>query len=93
MRLVPGNRISYTDRLFKRAQELGKENNSDPDFFIKKFKALSTEMIANIIIVLIGQAIFLNGQFLKVLEKDLIENGGFRENVYKYRETQQNLKT
>ena len=30
-------------------------------------------MIANIIIVLIGHAIFLNGQFLKVLEKDLLE--------------------
>ena len=80
---------TYTDRLFKRAQELGKENNSDPDFFIKKFEALPPEMIANIIIVLIGQAIFLNGQFMKVLEKDLMENGGFRENIYKYRKDQQ----
>ena len=75
----------YTDRLFKRAQELGKENNSDADFFIKKFQTLNSEMIANILIVLIGQAIFLIGQFMKLLEKDLLENGGFRENIYKYR--------
>ena len=27
---------SYTDKLFKRAQELGKEKNNDVDFFIKK---------------------------------------------------------
>lgn len=41
----------YTDRLFKRAQELGKTHNNEPDFFIKKFETLSPEMIANIIIV------------------------------------------
>lgn len=44
----------YTDRLFKRAQELGKENNNDPEFFIRKFESLTPEMIANIMIVLIG---------------------------------------
>ena len=76
---------SYTDKLFKRAQELGKENNSDANLFIQKFESLTPEMIANIIIVLTGQAIFLIEQFMKVLEKDLLENGGFRENIYKYR--------
>ena len=79
----------YKDRLFKRAQELGKENNNNKEFFIKKFETLSQEMIANIIIVLTGQAIFLIGQFMKVLEKDLLNNGGFRENIYKYRKNQQ----
>lgn len=79
----------YTDRLFKRAQELGKENNSDANLFIQKFESLTPEMIANIIIVLTGQAIFLIGQFMKLLEKDLLENGGFRENIYKYRKSQQ----
>lgn len=79
------NQWSYTDRLFKRAQELGKDNNSDYDFFIEKFSTLSHELIANIIIVLTGQAIFLIEQLMKKLEHDLLKNGGFRENIYKYR--------
>lgn len=83
----------YTDRLFKRAQQLGKENNSDPAFFIEKFETLEQEMIANIIIVLIGQAVFLIGQLLKTLEADLLQNGGFRENIYKYRKSHQQKPT
>ena len=79
------NQWTYTDRLFKRAQELGKDNNSDYNFFIDKFATLSPELIANIIIVLIGQSIFLMEQLIKKLEQDLLENGGFRENIYKYR--------
>lgn len=80
----------YTDRLFKRAQQLGKEHNNDPNFFIEKFQTLNFEMIANIIIVLAGQAIYLLGQFMKTLEQDLLVNGGFRENIYKYRKNHQN---
>lgn len=80
---------AYNDRLFKRVQELGKENNNNPNFFIKKFVTLSPKMVASILIVLIGQSIFLIGQFMKVLEKDLFQNGGFRENIYKYRKSQQ----
>ena len=79
----------YTDKLFKRAQELGKENNSDHNFFIQKFSILTQEMIANIILVLIGQAIFLTEQLMKKLEQDLLDNGGYRENIYKYRKGRQ----
>ena len=79
----------YTDKLFKRAQELGKENNSDHNIFIQKFLTLSQEMIANIILVLIGQAIYLIEQLYKRLEKDLLENGGYRENIYKFRKGRQ----
>lgn len=79
------NQWSYTDRLFKRAQELDKDNNSDYDFFIEKFSTLSHELIANIIIVLTVQTIFLIEQLMKKLEHDLLKNGGFRENIYKYR--------
>ena len=79
----------YTDKLFKRAQELGKENNSDHNFFIQKFLTLTPEMIANIILVLIGQAIYLIEQLNKRLEKDLLDNGGYRENIYKHRKGKQ----
>ena len=79
----------YTDKLFKRAQKLGKENNSDHNFFIQKFLTLTPEMIANIILVLIGQAIYLIEQLNKRLEKDLLENGGYRENIYKQRKKRQ----
>ena len=78
-------RWEYTDKLFKRAQELGKENNSDHSFFIQKFLTLTPEMIVNIILVLIGQAIYLIEQLNRRLEKDLLENGGYRENIYKQR--------
>ena len=77
----------YTDKLFKRAQDLGKQNNSDYNFFIQKFLNLSEELIANIIIVLIGQAVYLNEQLQKKLEQDLLQNGGYRENIYKQRQS------
>ena len=80
---------NFNDRLFKRAQELGKQNNEDHNFFIQKFQNLNSEMIANIMLVLIGQAIFLTEQLMKKLEQDLLQNGGFRENIYKYRKGQQ----
>lgn len=83
------NQCDYTNRLFKRAQELGKQNNEDHNLFIQKFQTLSSEMIANIILVLIGQAIYLTEQLMKKMEQDMLQNGGFRENIYKYRKSKQ----
>ena len=75
----------FTDPRFEKAQELGKEKNEDQDYFIKIFSTRPAETSANIMLVLIGQAVYLLTQFLKTLERDVKENGGFRENISKYR--------
>lgn len=75
------------DDKFKAAQKLGKEKYEDIDYFIKLFEERKEkpEVIANIMIVLLKQTIYLQDALLKSLEKDLLQNGGFRENIYKYR--------
>lgn len=70
---------------FKAAQKLGREKYENPQYFISLFEKRTPDVIANVMSVLIGQAIYLEETLLSALEQDLRKNGGFRENIYKLR--------
>lgn len=78
---------NYKDIKFKAAQKLGKEKYEDIAYFRQLFedRREKPETLANIMIVLLKQTIYLQEALLRSLERDLLNNGGFRENVYKYR--------
>ena len=70
---------------FKVAQKLGREKYENPQYFISLFEKRTPDVIANVMSVLIGQALYLEEKLLSALEQDLRNNGGFRENIYKLR--------
>lgn len=78
---------NYRDEKFKAAQKLGKDKFEDYKYFINLFESRKDkpEVLANIMIVLLKQTIYLQEKLLRALEKDTIEKGGFRENLYKQR--------
>ena len=77
----------YEDEKYKAAQKLGREKFENISFFINLFESRrdKPEVLANIMVILLRQTIYLQEALLKSLEKDLLENGGFRENIYKKR--------
>ena len=71
------------EALFVR--KLGAEKNSSYESYRTYFETRPPEVVANIIICLIHQTNYLLDQQLKRLEKDFLEKGGLKENMFKAR--------
>lgn len=71
------------EALFVR--KLGAEKNSSYESYRTYFETRPPEVVANIIICLIHQTNYLLDQQLRQLEKDFLEKGGLKENMFKAR--------
>jgi len=67
-----------------KMRELGRKHN-DSAFYREFIETRNDETIANIAIVLIHQEDFLIYRQLKAAEREFIEDGGFREKMYRVR--------
>lgn len=66
-------------------RKLGADKNSSYETYRTFIETRPGEVVANIIICLIHQTNYLLDQQLRRLEKDFLENGGLRENMFKAR--------
>lgn len=66
-------------------RKLGRDQNESYESYRTYFETRPPETVANIIICLIHQTNYLLDQQLRRLEKDFLENGGLKENMFKAR--------
>lgn len=74
-----------------KMRELGSRHN-DSEFYREFISTRSDETIANIAIVLIHQADYLLYRQLKAAEREFVEDGGFREKMYRVRVSEREKK-
>lgn len=74
-----------------KMRELGSRHN-DAEFYREFISTRSDETIANIAIVLIHQADYLLYRQLKAAEREFVEDGGFREKMYRVRVSEREKK-
>ena len=74
-----------------KMRELGSRHN-DSAFYREFISTRSDETIANIAIVLIHQADFLLYRQLKAAEREFVDDGGFREKMYRVRVSEREKK-
>lgn len=68
-----------------KIRELGKTRVKDINYFLNIMRTRPAETNANLILTLIYQATFLCDRLLGKMERDFIENGGFKEKMYRIR--------
>lgn len=68
-------------------RQLGREH-SDSEYFMRLIETRPPETIANMAIILLNQADYLLFRQLCRLEKDFLEQGGFKERMYALRRKQ-----
>lgn len=77
-------------------RKLGRSEDESYESYRTYFETRPPETVANIIICLIHQTNYLLDQQLRRLEKDFLENGGLKENMFKarlaYRDKQRQIK-
>lgn len=66
-------------------RKIGRDENESYESYRPYFETRPPETIANIIICLIHQTNYLLDQQIKRLEKDFLEHGGLKENMFKAR--------